>query len=158
MTPQEVHVYLQFVISAQVPLSSFLLLLFFPFTHLTHLQTCSIPLPVPAQLQAGAACNGTAWLWAMHSPAPVLASLLWHSTRVHLSSSVSRELTAWILIGNCKQKVYLIKSNANPCPLSRVSHLHVFLLIGLGFSYLKYRRCFPCPAPTEGQSILLHCS
>lgn len=60
MTPQEVHVYLQFVISAQVPLSSFLLLLFFPFTHLTHLQTCSIPLPVPAQLQAGAACNGTA--------------------------------------------------------------------------------------------------
>lgn len=29
MTPQEVHVYLQFVISAQVPLSSFLLLLFF---------------------------------------------------------------------------------------------------------------------------------
>lgn len=33
---------------------------FFPFTHLMHLQTCSIPLPVPAQLQAGAACNGTA--------------------------------------------------------------------------------------------------
>lgn len=33
---------------------------FFPFTHLMHLQMCSIPLPVPAQLQAGTACNGTA--------------------------------------------------------------------------------------------------